>query len=264
MIVTFWFLVLLAIGSQSVEKRILLNDPDYIQQELSRFQSELQELQVKFNTQHQDNVNLMDTVSQLQGEVAKLQTTNIQHGGAAVFTRWGRKDCPTNTTSLLYTGYAGGSMYTDPGAAAEYICLPSEPIWGPHKDLSYPDSWVGYVYSAEYEDGDNLFGIGGGLHDVPCAVCVANHFTASLMIPGRTKCYPGWTEAYHGDLSSGSHNVAAATQYVCVDQHPQSLEGGADKDENGKLFYGVKSKCGPLHCPPYEDNKLLSCVVCLK
>ncbi|XP_060065502.1 uncharacterized protein LOC132545848 [Ylistrum balloti] len=267
-------------STKSVDKRILLNDPQYVQQEFTRFQSELQELQVTLNTQHQENVNLKNTMTSLNKTVAELQftirtqnMTSIQNTvsevgtnkGAAVFNRWGRKDCPANITSLVYTGYAGGSMFTSPGAAAEYLCMPSDPIWGPHKDLSYSNEWVGYVYGAEYEGvGTTLFGMGDGTHDVPCAVCLGSQYTVSLMIPGRTECYPGWTKAYHGDLSSGSHNVAAATQYVCVDQHPQYLEGGADKNENGKLFYGVKSKCGPLHCPPYEDNKLLSCVVCLK
>ncbi|XP_021374041.1 uncharacterized protein LOC110463615 [Mizuhopecten yessoensis] len=217
------------------------------------------------DNQHQDTISRLQTTLQAQTLINNQLRQLQANRGSAVFTRWGRRDCPANITSFVYTGYAGGSLYTDTGAAAEYLCMPSDPIWGPHKDLVYDGPWVGYVYGAEYEDaGVGVFGMMDSMHDVPCVVCVVNQFTSSLMFPGRTQCYPGWAEAYHGDLSSGAHSAAAATQYVCVDQHPQALEGGGNKDENRKLFYGVKSKCGPLHCPPYEDNNYLSCVVCLK
>jgi len=86
----------------------------------------------------------------------------------------------------------------------------------------------------------------------------------TMMIPARTECYPGWTEAYHGDLSSGYYGHAAASQYVCVDQSPQALVGGGNVNDEGKLFYSVKARCGSLRCPPYEDEKEMACVVCLK
>ncbi|OWF35403.1 hypothetical protein KP79_PYT24490 [Mizuhopecten yessoensis] len=61
---------------------------------------------------------------------------------------------------------------------------------------------------------------------------VLETYTATLMISGRTQCYPGWTEAYHGNLVSGSIQHHAATQYVCVDQHPQAPQGGGNRDED--------------------------------
>jgi len=86
----------------------------------------------------------------------------------------------------------------------------------------------------------------------------------TMMIPARTACYSGWTEAYYGVLSSGYYGHPAATQYVCVDHSPQASFDGNNINNDGKLFYSVRAKCGSLKCPPYEENKLLSCVVCLK
>ena len=42
------------------------------------------------------------------------------------FVRWGRKTCPAGTDSV-YTGYAGGSHYSDKGAAVSMLCLPMNP-----------------------------------------------------------------------------------------------------------------------------------------
>ncbi|XP_033750606.1 short-chain collagen C4-like [Pecten maximus] len=244
------FLAVISYTNGSDEKRILLSDPQYIQQELTRFQSELQEIQVKYNT--------------LQAKVTTFENAFISQGDkGAVLTRWGRSDCPANITTMVYSGTAGGSFYTHTGAAAEYVCMPDDPIWGPNKDLVYSES-VGYIYGAEYQEPDTLFGMSDYAEDVPCAICLGEQYTASLMIPGRTQCYPGWTEVYHGNLASGYHGHAAASQYVCVDEHAQAIPGGGTHDEEGKLFYGVKAKCGALPCPPYEDGKFLSCVVCMK
>lgn len=274
----------------SGEKRILLTDPQYIQQELNRFQSELQEMQVKYNTQNSKLAELqvkydskIANLSNLQlkydaqeATLTELQTKydaqsktvadfqiKIQSSKGAVIKRWGRSDCPANITTKVYSGTTGGSDYTHTGAAAEYVCMPDVPIWGPHKDLVY-GTGVGYICGAEYEGPIALFGMPNSAEDVPCAVCLGSQYTASLMIPGRTECYPGWTEVYHGELASGYHGDAAASQYVCVDKSPQAIPGGGTHNENGKLFYGVKAKCGSLPCPPYEDGKFLSCVVCMK
>ncbi|XP_033727528.1 short-chain collagen C4-like [Pecten maximus] len=193
--------------------------------------------------------------------IQQIESDAKKGNKGVVFTRWGRKDCPPGNTSVVYSGSAGGSFYDHVGAAAEYVCMPHDPIWGPNKEM-YSNENVGYMYGAEYQNPITLFGVSNYAMDVPCTVCLDTHHSTLLMIPGRTECYPGWTEAYHGDLASGRHDYKAASEYVCVDENPQSLAKGLDDD--GKLFYGVKAKCGTLPCPPYEDGKFLSCVVCLK
>ncbi|XP_069138923.1 short-chain collagen C4-like [Argopecten irradians] len=231
------------------ERRILLSDPDYIQQELHQIQVKLQEYDA-----------LKTEVTSLRSTVNELLAKKAGEKGV-VYVRWGRKDCRGNGTELVYSGFAGGSNYQHTGAAAEYVCLPPDPLWGPHKDISsYAPA---FMFGAEYEDPD-LFGMPNRNEEVPCAVCRSTSFSTSIMIPARTTCYPGWEEAYTGNLAGGYYDHAASSEYVCVDEHPQTLIGGGTTDDNGKLFYQVRTRCGSLKCPPYEEDKVLSCVVCLK
>jgi len=123
---------------------------------------------------------------------------------------------------------------------------------------------AGLLFGAEYQSAFKNF-FANDLHDkdVPCAVCESSIFSMTMMIPARTQCYPGWTKAYHGVLTSGAFEHNAASQYICTDDNPQSLDGGSGNSD-GKLLYVVKAKCGSLRCPPYEEGKVLSCVVCMK
>ncbi|XP_069112544.1 short-chain collagen C4-like [Argopecten irradians] len=258
------------------DKRILLSDPDYVQQELHQIQVKLQE----YDALKTEVTSLQSEVSSLQSDVSFLQSkviaqdstinellakTSLLESSAekrgVVYVRWGRKDCKGNGTELVYSGFAGGSYYGHTGAAAEYVCLPPEPMWGPRKhNPSYPTA---LMYGSEYED-PVLFGMPNHNEEVPCAVCRSSSFSTSIMIPARTTCYPGWEEAYTGNLASGSNDHAASSEYVCVDEHPQALMGGGTTDDNGKLFYQVRTRCGSLKCPPYENDRVISCVVCLK
>ena len=151
------------------------------------------------------------------------------------------------------TGYAGGSWHDDTGGAAEYVCLPRDPI----NHTYFTMDNLGLMYGAEYH--------GGSLNDqdVPCAVCRSTVYSSIVMIPARNQCYPGWVEQYHGMLSSGYHGSNASTQYVCLDAEPKAVPNG-QQNNDGKWFDMVTSKCGSLPCPPYTDNALLSCVVCAK
>ena len=48
--------------------------------------------------------------------------------GGATYTRWGRTSCPTITgTSLVYSGRAGKSFYSQSGGGGKYQCLPNNP-----------------------------------------------------------------------------------------------------------------------------------------
>lgn len=165
---------------------------------------------------------------------------------------------------FLGKGYAGGSFYNDNGAASEYVCLPSDPQWGQFAEQ--PDTYIQHMFGAEYESnaGHSPFGPNSHNEDVPCAVCRARSFSSSIMIPARTHCYTGWTEAFRGTLASGYYDHRAASEFVCVDEHTQALPGGANRNDDGKLFVGVKAYCGSLRCPPYQENRFLSCVVCMQ
>ncbi|XP_052083714.1 uncharacterized protein LOC127721070 [Mytilus californianus] len=94
-------------------------------------------------------------------------------------------------------------------------------------------------------------------------ICRVSHASTVLMIPGKSHCYSGWKTEYSGNLMSGHHGHAGASQYVCVESSPDVLEAGS-RDDNGYLLYGVKAYCGSLKCPPYVQDTLFKCVVCSK
>lgn len=113
------------------------------------------------------------------------------------------------------------------------------------------------MYGSEYDSTE--FGHHNG-DDLPCSVCRSTVQSSVLIIPGKSSCYGDWSMQYHGYLVAGYYNASAATQYICLDEHPEALFAG-QRDENGKMFYPVKAVCGSLACPPYEDGKFLTCVV---
>jgi hypothetical protein len=55
------------------------------------------------------------------------------------------------------------------------------------------------------------------------------------MIPGRNACYNGWNLEYRGVLVSGYYEHRAASTYICLDEKPEIVDGGA-ADQNGKFY----------------------------
>ncbi|CAG2243301.1 unnamed protein product [Mytilus edulis] len=157
----------------------------------------------------------------------------------------------------MVLGFAAGGYFDEEGSAAEYICLPSDPNLG----ATLSDNNYGSIYGAEYET--NSFHSGGGLwnNDVPCAVCRSTTASHTLMIAAKNKCYDGWFTEYVGELMDGNHQQKAASSFVCVDKNPEKILGG-EANRDGKLFYSIKTFCGSLKCQPYQNNRLLPCVVC--
>ncbi|XP_061195272.1 uncharacterized protein LOC133203513 [Saccostrea echinata] len=153
------------------------------------------------------------------------------------------------------SGFGGGSWPDHSGAAAEFVCLPPDP----NLTTKFTSSKA-FMYGAEYDVPG--FGHHNG-DDLPCVVCRRTTQSSVLMIPGKNNCYSGWTEQYHGYLAAGLFNSPAATQYICLDEHPDVLTAG-ERNDNGKWFYPVKAVCGALACPPYHNNMYLTCVVCTK
>ena len=98
--------------------------------------------------------------------------------------------------------------------------------------------------------------------DVPCAVCYVSARAAILMIPGKYTCPPNWTREYYGYLMAERYSHHRST-FECVDATPETVTGG-HAGLNGILFYHVEPRCGSLPCPPYEQEKEMTCVVCTK
>ena len=167
----------------------------------------------------------------------------------------------------MYHGFTGGSSTGKTGGAAEYLCLPHEPIWGSYEE-EVQSSSAG-VYGTEYDLNQrtlsNFFGTNMRhyYNDAPCAVCRTTR-SVVLMIPGRNQCYAGWTREYHGYLVAGYDSHASASQFVCLDINPDVLTGGdhGKSKIDGRTFYFAEARCGSLPCPPYVNGRELTCVVC--
>ena len=128
---------------------------------------------------------------------------------------------------MYHTGFAGGSWFDHTGAAAEFVCLPPDP------DLTtkYTSS-LAFMYGAEYETSDFAPRAKNG-DDLPCSVCRSTVGSSVLMIPGKSSCYDGWALQYHGDLVAGHYMHKSATQYICLDEHYETIPGG-QSDHDGK------------------------------
>ncbi|XP_062566640.1 short-chain collagen C4-like [Saccostrea cucullata] len=241
----FNLLIFIQVIIGHAEKRILLNDPDVILSQIHDLERKYQEILVKYS-------DLSTKYSDLSTKYSDLATLKTSASG--VFVRWGRKECPSdNETELVYSRFGGGSWYDHTGAAAEFVCLPPDPNLTTNFTSSYS-----FMYGAEYDSTD--FGLHDG-DDLPCVVCRRKTQSSVLMIPGKNSCYSGWTEQYHGYLASGYYASKAASQYICVDEHPEALRAG-ERNDNGKWVHSVKAVCGSLPCPPYHNNMYLTCVVC--
>ena len=120
------------------------------------------------------------------------------------------------------------------------------------------------LYGAEYR-GDGSPKLSGldtlSLKDIPCAVCRRRGKSYVLMIPGKQTCYRGWNAEYTGFLVTAHKSHPHTTDYVCADIDAEPIDNDTSNKE-GALFYGVRSTCGSLRCPPYRNHAQMLCVVC--
>ncbi|XP_071119924.1 short-chain collagen C4-like [Mytilus edulis] len=176
------------------------------------------------------------------------------------YIRWGRKGCPGGA-ELVYTGQAGGNHYNHNGGGANYLCLPNDPENGEPQSYGNPQ-----LYGAEYEIFDrNPRGMSSilGNREVPCAVCHRKRRSSVITIPGRKTCYKDWNTEYYGYLMA-CHNRYKRTDYACIDVNAEQFDNKSASDEDGALFYPIRTSCGSLRCPPYKADADVFCVVCTK
>ena len=98
-------------------------------------------------------------------------------------------------------------------------------------------------------------------HNVPCAVCQAERNNV-LMIPAKNTL--SWlaqgVQWIPGGRTSWHKNNRVSE---CLDHDPEADQAGY-RDENGALMYQTGGVCGSLPCPPYEQGRALTCVICTK
>ena len=192
-----------------------------------------------------------------KGETGPVGQAGPKSGGV-VYTRWGRKSCPTGA-ELLYEGITGGSYYNHPGGGANYVCLPKVPQYmSAYKHANLAN----YMHGTEYEWTNGIFP-GTDQYNVPCAVCYTSLKSVKLMIPARTSCPSSWTREYKGYLMAERSVHHAKSVYECVDENAESIDG-SQADVNGATIFFTLSTCNGLPCPPYVNNMPITCVVCTK
>ena len=116
------------------------------------------------------------------------------------------------------------------------------------------------MYGTEYEQ---PLVSGRDQHNAPCAVCYIPTKHTVIMIPAKTSCPSGWTREYYGYLMSEYIESRQRTEYVCVDSDMESIPGSQNHIDGGH-FYHVEAHCIGMACPPYNNQKELTCVVCSK
>ena len=155
--------------------------------------------------------------------------------GGVTYTRWGRTTCPqVEGTSTVYEGLTAGAHYIHTGGGSNYICVVKDALY--HQEATTANQSYAYLYGAEYEmqNGQTLTRVFE--QNPPCAVCE---------VMTRSKGHK-------------------RTMYVCLDKYPETVDG-EQRSTNGALMWIVEVQCNRgLPCPPYDDRKELSCVVCTK
>ncbi|KAJ8316668.1 hypothetical protein KUTeg_005780 [Tegillarca granosa] len=150
--------------------------------------------------------------------------------------------------------YAGGSGYGDTGGSSEFLCLTPNPKF---TSKTLPNQYAGHLYGTEYES-LNFFAHNAQDEDVPCSVCRSRYRRSQLMIPGTYVCPNRWKKEYSGNLAGNNHNNAGPENWVCLDDQPEFLQGGS-RNDNGRVLHPIITTCGSLQCPPYENNKIVTC-----
>ena len=175
------------------------------------------------------------------------------------YVRWGRSTCPaTPGTEILYSGKAAGSRFDQPGGGANYLCMPLTVQYAGFQ----PGVQINraFLYGLDYAIIEGPLVAVNGL-DPPCAVCQIRDKSSTLMIPGRLTCPKGWTLEYSGYLMS-TLSFFPRTTYLCVDGEPEAFQDSVDDIVNVGLFSHVEASCSTLPCPPYEEGKEVTCVLC--
>ena len=203
----------------------------------------------------------------VNGEKGETGATGPQgppgpRSGGVTYVRWGRTTCPNTTgTELVYTGRAAGSLFSHSGGGSNYQCIVEDPE---NFDFGPGTVDASYMYGSEYEMYGNIPSSNLPLHenDVPCSVCYVASRVTVLMIPGKYTCPQNWTREYYGYLMA-EHRSHHRSTFECVDVDPEVITGG-HANLNGALFYHVEPRCGSLPCPPYDQQKEMTCAVCTR
>ena len=188
-------------------------------------------------------------------------TFMINPVSGVTYTRWGKTACPTSTgAQLVYSGRVGESKYNTRGGAAEKLCLPDDPDYIP-ETAGVAARFPSIIHGTEYEFFNGPLG-NATEHNAPCAICFVPTRASVIMIPAKTVCPSSWTREYYGYLTT-NYDIHNRSSYTCLDNSPEEVPGTGASSGAAFLYYTITT-CNGLSCPPYENSRILSCVVCTK
>ena len=178
------------------------------------------------------------------------------------YTRWGSSSCPNSTEAqLVYAGRAIGTKHNTQGGGAEKLCLPNDPDYLPGT-TGHRQSGISHIHGAEYEFFVNTPNRNVDNQVAACAICHVPTRATVIMVPGKTLCPSSWTREYYGYLTTERETYYRSI-FTCIDVNAEGVAGAGINTE-GAHFYYAGTTCTGIACPPYEDNRILSCAVCTK
>lgn len=203
-------------------------------------------------------------------------------GGCAVYTIWGRTECPSNDgTQTLTQGLAASPRHSDEGGASNFMCLPNDPAFLGMTNGAINSEVVGVKYETANEPLANVDG-----QAVPCAVCSTTQ-SVQIMIPGRGLCPAegptsdrDWRMEYNGylmsardtdsnNLEKGAADSHFRTKYICVDAEAEGANAAATSE--AAIYHvhvdcttGASLECGNIlsGLSGYDSEEQIPCVVC--
>ena len=136
--------------------------------------------------------------------------------GGSVYTRWGKKTCPADTTQI-YVGFAAANFYTYTGGGYNFLCMHPTPKY---LFTSTTAGGGGLLYQTEYEtastsniyDSRALYNL-----EMPCSVCQRPAARSNaIMLPGRTSCPSGFTADYTGSALAYFQEASLALFFYII------------------------------------------------
>ena len=181
----------------------------------------------------------------------------VQAANGAVYTRWGRAECPVGQNTI-YSGQMAGPNSAATSGGSNHLCL--SPI--PNRDSASTAHQAGTadVYRVEYGTADSLPMLANLLHyEAVCAICQTTR-AWGLTVMGRSDC-PNTTHTldYSGYLMAEKYTGAYRTEHICVDGLAEGISGSGAAATSSTL-YPVETD-GSLSSS-YVDHLEITCAQC--
>jgi len=155
----------------------------------------------------------------------------------AVFTVWGKKQCPGEGVSSeqLYTGFVAGSHYNHGGSGANQICMTTS---NPNAPSGFSDGNQNgaLLYGAEYQNTGAIDANHDG--DAACVVCryLTPHRDVYVQWGRSSSCSNSHAAVYNG-YSMGEKFTHHRSTRVCVHTARETHARSDWSDHNGALLY---------------------------